>query len=177
MSAGMTRKELANLAGYTYRRLYDIDRSLPQDKKLFVPILGETDSKAQRCDAAIFVQRWVNYNLEQAEGATRELDKVRAEHEQVKKRKTELEVERMEGTMVPVDEVRRTWCEIMHGVMQGMMALPGKLAGRLVDMESAEAIGGIIEQEVRTVLETMSAQGEEGEKALPDEEPEEEGEE
>ncbi len=159
MSAGMTRKELAALAGYTYRRLYDIDRTMPPDKKLFVPVSGEEAGKAQRCDAALFVQRWVDYCVEQAEGAARDLDRVRAEHEQVKKRKTELEVERMEGTMVPVDEVRRNWCDMMHGVMQGMMALPGKLAGRLVEMESAEAIGGIIEQEVRTVLETLSEQG------------------
>ena len=36
MGVSMTKKELATIAGYTYRRLYDIDRDLPEGKKLFV---------------------------------------------------------------------------------------------------------------------------------------------
>ena len=35
MSVEMTKKELATIAGYTYRRIYDIDRDLPPEKKLF----------------------------------------------------------------------------------------------------------------------------------------------
>ena len=32
----LTKKELATIAGYTYRRLHDIDMGLPDGKKLFV---------------------------------------------------------------------------------------------------------------------------------------------
>lgn len=55
MEKEATKKELAQIAGYTYRRLYDIDLSLPQEKKLFVKGDGG------KYDLAVFVQRWVNY--------------------------------------------------------------------------------------------------------------------
>lgn len=156
MSTGMTRKELASLAGYTYRRLYDIDRTLPEDKKLFVQSKKAEGDKAERCDAALFVQRWVDYCVENAQGARSDLDKAKAEHEVLKKRKTELEVEKMEGATVPLEDVKREWEEICREIMQGMMALPGRLAGRLVMMESAEQIGAIIEEDIRRVLLALS---------------------
>ena len=59
MGVSMTKKELATIAGYTYRRLYDIDRDLPEGKKLFVK--GE----GGKYDLAIFVQKWVEYNVAQ----------------------------------------------------------------------------------------------------------------
>ena len=159
MSAGMTRKELAALAGYTYRRLYDIDRMLPEEKKLFVQSKRAEGDKSERCDAALFVQRWVNYCVENAQGAKSDLDKAKAEHEVLKKRKTELEVEKMEGTTVPIEEVKKEWEKICHQIMQGMMALPGRLAGQLVMMESAEQIGGMIEDDIRRVLTALSGEG------------------
>ena len=32
----LSKKDLASIAGYTYRRLYDIDKAAEKDKKLFV---------------------------------------------------------------------------------------------------------------------------------------------
>lgn len=155
MATAMTKKELAALAGYTYRRLYDIDKTLPEDKKLFVPA-----GTGGKCDAAVFVQRWVDYRVSEGGGTDKELDKVRAEHERIKTRKTELEIAKMEGTVVPIDQVRAEWAKIAHTAMQAMMVLPGKLAPRLIEMENAEAIGGIIEQEVRAALVALSETGE-----------------
>lgn len=161
MSIGMTKKELASLVGYTYRRLYDIDRSLPEDRKLFVQVVKEDGSRAERCDAAVFVQRWVDYRLgEEKQDGSGDLNRVRAAHEEIKKRKTELEVEKMEGLMVPIAQVRLTWQRIAHTAVQSLMALPGRLAPRLVEMESAEAIGGIIEQEVRAALTQLAENSE-----------------
>lgn len=162
MSVAMTKKELASLAGYTYRRLYDIDRLLPEDKKLFVKAVDEKGNKAERYDAATFVQRWVDYRVGEDGGTNKDLDRVRTEHEKIKTRKTELEVAKMEGTVVPIDQVRAEWARIAHTAMQAMMTLPGKLAPRLIEMENAEAIGGIIEQEVRAALTALSETGAEG---------------
>ncbi|MBR6224322.1 MAG: hypothetical protein IKR02_01210, partial [Firmicutes bacterium] len=58
MIPSMTKKELATIAGYTYRRLYDIDRDQPPDRKLFV------ESEGGKYDLAVFVQRWVEYNVQ-----------------------------------------------------------------------------------------------------------------
>lgn len=173
MATAMTKKELAARAGYTYRRLYDIDKTLPEDKKLFVPVEGG----GTRYDAAAFVQRWVDYRVHEDGGTDKDLDRVRAEHERIKTRKTELEVAKMEGTVVPIEQVRAEWAKIAHTAMQAMMVLPGKLAPRLIEMENAEAIGGIIEQEVRAALVALSEAGEAiAAQAEKEEAPESEGE-
>ena len=75
MGVSMTKKELATIAGYTYRRLYDIDRDLPEGKKLFVKGEGE------KYDLAIFVQKWVEYNVAQeTPDDWEDLDLVKAKH-------------------------------------------------------------------------------------------------
>ena len=51
MAIEYTKKELASIAGYSYRRLHDIDTRLPPAGKLFV--LSEGGKYA----LAIFVQR------------------------------------------------------------------------------------------------------------------------
>lgn len=77
-----TKKELATLAGYTYRRLYDIDAGLPNDSKLFV------ESEDGKYDLALFIQRWVKYNIDRETNDAADLDLVKARHEVVKTRKT-----------------------------------------------------------------------------------------
>ena len=86
MAIECTKKELASIAGYSYRRLHDIDTSLPANGKLFVK--GE----GGKYDLAIFVQRWVKYNVDTETADETSLDEVKAIHERVKTRKTELEV-------------------------------------------------------------------------------------
>ena len=150
----MTKEQLAELAGISYRQLYNINKKLSQedeDKALFVK--GEN---AKKCDLAIFVQRWVEYNVERASVAADDLDAVKAQHESVKMRKTQLEVDRMEGTLVDVQEVRRMWGDIANTIMQGMVHLPSTLAPMVRGMENVEVIGNVIDTEIRKVLEGLS---------------------
>lgn len=150
MAVSLTKKELATAAGYTYRRLYDIDRDLPADEKLFVP--GENG----KYDLAMFVQRWVNYNVGNERGTNQSLDEVKAVHELVKTRKTELEVARMEGRLVDVQDVRRLWADLANTVMQNMLRLPNKLAPILQMVDSVPVIAGMIDREIRDVLEALA---------------------
>ena len=150
----MTKEQLAELAGISYRQLYNINKKLSQedeDKALFVK--GEN---AKKCDLAIFVQRWVEYNVERASVAADDLDAVKAQHESVKMRKTQLEVDRMEGTLVDVQEVRRMWGDIANTIMQSMVHLPSTLAPMVRGMENVEVIGNVIDTEIRKVLEGLS---------------------
>lgn len=146
MGIYLTKKDLATAAGYTYRRLYDIDRELPEDKKLFV------EGQGGKYDLALFVQRWVDYNLENQAGSDRSLDEVKAIHEAVKTRKTQLEVGKLEGRLVDVGEIRKLWGDVANTVMQNMLRLPSKVAPRLVMIKDADIIAGVIDGEVRTVL-------------------------
>ena len=150
MGIYLTKKELATVAGYSYRRLHDIDMGLPEDGKLFVK--GE----GGKYDLALFVQRWVRYNVDNETGDDQTLDEVKARHEIVKTRKTELEVARLEGKLVDVYEIRRLWGGVANTVMQNMLRLPSKVSPRLVMMKDSEVIAGIIDQEIRDTLTLIS---------------------
>lgn len=150
----MTKQELADLAGITYRQLYNINKKLAEedeDKVLFVK--GED---AKKCDLAFFVQRWVDYNVERASAADGDLDAVKAQHETVKMRKTQLEVSRMEGILVDVQEVRKIWGDISNTIMQAMLHLPTTLAPMVCGMENLDVIKSIMDTEVRKSLVTLS---------------------
>lgn len=147
----LTKKELASIAGYTYRRLYDIDRDLPKDKKLFV---ASEDGK--KFDLALFVQRWVAYNVDSECSDADDLDVVKARHEIVKTQKTELEVARMRGQLIDVQDVRRLWGDVANTVTQNMIRLPSKLAPMLLMMDNVQQIAQIIEEEIRKVLNEVA---------------------
>ncbi len=146
----LTKKELANAAGYSYRQLYNIDKTLPPDKKLFV------ETKDGKYDLQAFVEHWVDYNVNKDDTSGLSLDDIKAQHEAVKMKKTELEVAQMEGELVDVDDVKRLWANIANTVLQNMLRLPAKIAVQVVAMENTEIIAGIIEKEVRDVLTAIS---------------------
>lgn len=148
MSISLTMKELANAAGYTYRRLYDINNALPQDKKLFVK--GE----GNKYDLAIFVQRWVDYNVRQESSfdETEDLDTVKARHEVIKAEKTQLEVDRMRGQLIDVQDVRRIWGSVISTAVQNLLHVGSKCAPMLVMMDNQEIIIDIISTAIRDAL-------------------------
>ena len=146
----MSKKELAEAAGYTYRQLYNIDQSLPEDKKLFV---HASDGKY---DLQTFVKRWVDFNVARESVDAEDLDQVRARHEIIKTQKTELEVARLRGQLIDVNDVKRLWAEVANAVVQNFLHLPNKIAPLLVMMDNAEMIAGIIDEEVRRVLENVA---------------------
>ncbi len=146
----MTKKELATIAGYTYRRLYDIDRDQPAEKKLFV------ESEGGKYDLAIFVQRWVEYNVSSKASEADDLDVVKARHEVVKTRKTELEVARMMGKFVEIQEVHRLWGNIATIVRGRFVNLARKLAPALVMIDDPDRIEEIIDRDVRDALNMIA---------------------
>lgn len=143
---GLTKKELSTLAGYSYRRLHDIDMSMPDSKKLFVRLDNG------KYDPAIFVQRWVKYNIDNSTNTDQTLDEVRASHELVKKRKTELQVAQMEGRLVDVMEIRCLWGNIISTAMNNLLRMPNAIAPQLVMQKNTELIASIIDTAVRDTL-------------------------
>lgn len=146
----LTMKELATVAGYSYRRLHDINVELDKDKKLFVK--GE----GGKYDLAIFVQRWIAYRTEAIEEDSEELSKVKAQHERVKKEKTEIEVARMKSEYVPTADVVRLWENIAAIIANRLITLPDKLASSLVMIDSEDIIHEIIDREVRDVMNMIA---------------------
>ena len=150
--APLSKKELAEIAGYTYRWLYNIDRDLPDDKKLFVPV----EEGKQKYDVPKFVQRWVAYNAENSIPEDTDLAAAKTKHEIIKTQKTELEVARMRGQMIDVQDVKKLWGDIANAVVQNLLGLPKKLGPALVMIESAEVISAMIDDEVRQILNDIA---------------------
>ena len=98
----------------------------------------------------------MDYNVERASAADGDLDAVKAQHETVKMRKTQLEVSRMEGILVDVQEVRKIWGDISNTIMQAMLHLPTTLAPMVCGMENLDVIKSIMDTEVRKSLVTLS---------------------
>ncbi len=150
--APLSKKELAEIAGYTYRWLYNIDRDLPDDKKLFVPV----EEGKQKYDVPKFVQRWVAYNTENSIPEDTDLAAAKTKHEIIKTQKTELEVARMRGQMIDVQDVKKLWGDIANAVVQNLLGLPKKLGPAVVMIESAEVISAMIDDEVRQILNDIA---------------------
>ena len=150
MGYSMTKKQLAEVAGYSYRRLHDIDRDLPEGKKLFV------QSEGGKYDLAIFVQKWVEYNVANETCDNLDLDMVKAKHEVIKTQKTELEVARIRGQLIDVQDARKLWGDIANTVTQNLIHLPEKVAPMLQMLDNVEVISDIIDTEIRKVLEAIA---------------------
>lgn len=150
MGLSLTKKELATVAGYSYRQLYNIDRDLPEGKKLF------QQGEGGKYDLALFVQRWVEYNVAHETADADDLDAAKARHEIVKIQKTELEVARLRGQLIDVADVRRLWADIANTVMQNFIRLPSKVGPMLRMLENTDEIEAILDQEIRGILEDLA---------------------
>lgn len=146
----MTKKELAEVAGYTYRRLYDIDRALPDDAKLFV------EASDGKYDLGLFVQRWVQYNVAHEVAPDSSYEEAKTKHEIIKTAKTELEVAKMKGQLIDVQDVKKLWGDVVNAATQNMLSLPKKMGPVLVMQESAEIITSMIDEEVRRILNDLA---------------------
>ena len=149
----LTKKELAKVAGYSYRRLFDIDAALPKEKKLFVR--SEDDDK--KYDLSLFVQRWVAYNSQISEEESEELSAIKAKHEAVKMEKTKIEVSRLKGEYVSISELAPLWTQIAATVNERFNALASKVAPSLVMIGDPDIIEEIIEREVRDAQSLLSS--------------------
>ena len=151
MAVYLTKKDLADAAGYSYRQLQNIDNAMPDNKKLF------KKGEGGKYDLAFFVQAWVAYNVDQELGGDSEdLDAVKARHERIKTKKTKLEVRRMEGRLVDVQDVRRLWSDIANTVKQSLLHLPSTIAPMVQGMDNIEVINNIIHGEINNALNALA---------------------
>lgn len=146
MAIYLMQKELAELVGKTDRQIRNIDKEQEDGKRLLVKGDGG------KYDASVFVQRWVNLQIDKVTEGMEDLDAVKARHEIVKTEKTTLEVQKMRGELLDVTDVRKAWGDIANTVMQSMIHLPSTLAPMLRGLDNVEVIGSIIDAEIRRVL-------------------------
>ena len=83
----------------------------------------------------------------------------------------------MQGELVDVNEVRRLWAGVAKTVSQSFLQLPWRLAEMVAGLENREIVCGILDREIRGVLEGIADTPLPEEAAGGSEEVEEEGEE
>ena len=162
MNTALSRKELAEIVGYSYHQLYNIDRALPRDRKLFV----EAEGEGKKCDLAIFVRRWIEYKVAYEAGDETTLEDEKARHEKLKADKTEIELGRMKGEYVSIAEVERLWVDVTGVVVNRLVNLPKRLAPQLIRIDDADTVEEILERDLRSALDMISKTPLPGDNAL-----------
>ena len=150
MAVYLTQKELGELVGRTDRQIRNINSTMDEEDTLLVKGPGG------KYDAAVFVQRWVEMQVNKVTEGLDDLDAVKARHEIVKTEKTTLEVAKMRRELLEFRDVRKAWGDIANTVMNGLLNIPGQIAPMIRGMESVETISTIIDGEIRRALEGIS---------------------
>jgi phage terminase Nu1 subunit (DNA packaging protein) len=145
----LSKQELSELAGYTYRQLHNIDTTLRENGK--AGLFPEKDADG-KYDARDFVQNWVAYKVSAAENGSDDLEAVKARHEAVKMQKSEIQLALMKGEVVDARETVKLWADIATSVRTRLMNLPKQLAPKLVMIGDARIIEANLEESVREAL-------------------------
>ena len=98
----------------------------------------------------------MEYNVNNEISDTDDLDVVKARHEVIKTQKTELEVARLRGQLIDVQDVKRLWGDIANTVTKNLIHIPSKVAPMVQMMENPEIIAEIIGAEIRKALEAVA---------------------
>ena len=145
-------KELAALVGLTDRRLRQINEALDPDKKLIVREEGE-----KKADLAMFVRRWADYKVSTVKRASEiTLEEAKTEHELLKIQKTQIEVKRLTGEVVPVADVVALAQEIVAGTKNNLLHIPPTLAPVLAKVDDVEEAEEIMATAIRESLEDLA---------------------
>ena len=149
----MSVEELARLIGKGSRRVRQIDKELRAAGEDAEPLLVKAEDG--KYDAAAFVQAWVKYRTSEEAGG--DLNKVRAAHEELKMRMTELKVRQTEGELIRTTDVLRVWSDVAGAFKAKLLSLPTRMALRLTHQDDPEDVRAMLDGEIRNVIEELTA--------------------
>lgn len=69
--------------------------------------------------------------------------------------KTEIDIKRLNGELIPKVEVEQEASKIATTIKSKMLSLPARMAGTLATVESESRIEDILEKEMRAILEEL----------------------
>ena len=149
-----TQAMLAELVGYSTRRLQQIDKTLDAENKLFIyKQKGGLDPKA-------FIENWIKYQIEKQMNEENKpklvLEQVKAEHEKLKMEKTSIDIRQRKGELLEASDVVQIWSEIVIAMRNGLLNLGSALAPKLATETRPEVIKNKIDAEIRRRLEEIS---------------------
>jgi len=112
-------------------------------------------------DLKTSVKNYIEHLKEKVEGRTSdkihndiELEKLL--HERIKKRKSELLVEQMEGKLHRAEDVGKVWGNMVVAIKARLQAIPIKTSPQLVDIDDINEVQAILKREIYDVLTELS---------------------
>jgi phage terminase Nu1 subunit (DNA packaging protein) len=143
----VTTAEISEIFGLSDRRV----QQLVKEGALVKVSRGKYDLKAS-------VQRYIEYIKEQAEKTEEELDQTREKTLLIRanRQKVELELQIMRGELHRSEDVRRVMNDMLGAFRARVLAIPSKVAPRLIAQTNAAVIQNIIKNEVYEALQELS---------------------
>ena len=151
--------DLAEVLDLTVQRI----GQLAKDEVLVVRSHQDDEGHMLRqYDLALSVQGYIKYMMtalsKDPKAEKREQEKAEAEikYKKAKARKAELEVEELEGKMHRSEDVELVVGDLISMMRGQLMALPGRLASRVVKLESVAKIIQVIQSEVYDTMNRLA---------------------
>jgi phage terminase Nu1 subunit (DNA packaging protein) len=139
--------EISEILGLSDRRI----RQLEKENALVKIKRGKYDLKAS-------IQRYIEYIKEQAQQTEEELNltKEKTLLTRANRQKVELELQIMRGELHRSEDVKRVMNDMLGAFRARILAIPSKVAPRLIAQTNAAVIQNIVKNEVYEALQELS---------------------
>lgn len=110
-----------------------------------------------RYDLGECVQAYIEFRISGVKNrGPRSLDSIKAEHEVLKMRKTELAVRLIEGKLHRAEDVKLLWTSMAAAVKSRLLAIPVKVTPEIAGLEDRAEIQKILSREVADALNEVA---------------------
>lgn len=108
-------------------------------------------------DLGASVQAYIEFRISGAKSkGPKSLDSIKAEHEVLKMRKTELAIRQIEGKLHRAEDVRRVWTSMAAAVKSRLLAIPVKVTPEIAGIEDRAEIQKVISREIADALNEIA---------------------
>lgn len=144
----LSQKELAEALGLSPRRI----RQLSADHGLF------RVREDKKYNLAECVQDYLRFKIDAETSRGNDLDywEEKAQHEQAKRKITEMKLSRMKRESFDASDVEDVWAALILGFREELQALPHKLAPMLIGLDDMSEIDRTLESEIDGALLALS---------------------
>lgn len=144
----VNQSELANILGITNRRVRQL-----KEEGFFQLVENSRKYRLESC-----VQEYIAYKVkaEMGKGTSEEIDKIKAEHEVVKKDISKLKLRRLRKELHEARDVEFFLSNMLVNFRNKLLSVPSKVAVQIIGEEDVNRITELIKREMVETLEELS---------------------
>lgn len=144
----VNQSELANILGITNRRVRQL-----KEEGFFQLVENSRKYRLESC-----VQEYIAYKVkaEMGKGTSEEIDKIKAEHEVVKKDISKLKLRRLRKELHEARDVEFFLSNMLVNFRNKLLSVPSKVAVQIIGEEDVNRITELLKREMVETLEELS---------------------